>query len=323
MESLLDYLAQFTDDPTTMRILIIAVAATAVGILGVGLSSLFLTATDPIKRRLQNVNDEAGVERAQRISLVTFNTLAGPVGRFVAPKIDMQTSETVRKLVLADLYSNHAVQNYYAIRAVLLVLLPSAVLFFSNLVPAWSTQQVMLFTACAAGFGYIAPSYVLDLLVDKRQTAMSKAFPDALDLMVVCIESGLGLAQTIERVAQELMVSHPELATEMSVVNAEMRAGVDSAIALKNFADRTGLDDIQGLVGTLVQTLRFGTSVADGLRIYSEEFRDKRTQAAEERAAKIGTKMLFPLVFFMFPAFFVVAVGPAVIQMINTFRGLN
>lgn len=235
----------------------------------------------------------------------------------------METSETVRKLVLADLYSNNAVQNYYAIRAVLLVLLPGAVLFFSNLIPTWSTEQVMIFTACAAGFGYIAPSYVLDLLVDKRQTAMSKAFPDALDLMVVCIESGLGLAQTIERVAQELMVSHPELATEMAMVNAEMRAGVENAVALKNFADRTGLDDIQGLVGTLVQTLRFGTNVADGLRIYSEEFRDKRTQAAEERAAKIGTKMLFPLVFFMFPAFFVVAVGPAVIQMINTFRGLN
>lgn len=323
MESLLDYLAQFTDDPMTMRILIIGLAAAAVGILGMGLSSLFLTATDPVKRRLQNVNDEAGVETDKRRSWVTFNTLAGPVGRFVAPAKDIENSETVRKLVLADLYTNHAVQNYYAIRAVLIVLLPGAVLFMSNLVPAWSTEQVMLYSASAAGLGYIAPSFVLDLLVDKRQTALSQAFPDALDLMVVCVESGLGLTQTIERVAQELMVSHPELGTEMAMVNAEMRAGVDSAVALKNFADRTGLDDIQGLVGTLVQTLRFGTSVSDGLRVYSEEFRDKRTQAAEERAAKIGTKMIFPLVFFMFPAFFVVAVGPAVLQMMNTFRMLN
>jgi tight adherence protein C len=140
--------------------------------------------------------------------------------------------------------------------------------------------------------------------------------------MVVCIESGLGLGQTIDRVADELMVSHPELAEELALVNAEMRAGVESVTALKNLADRTGLEDIRGLVSTLVQTLRFGTSVADGLRVYSEEFRDKRMQNAEERAAKIGTKMIFPLVFFMFPAFFVVAVGPAVVQMIDAFSKL-
>lgn len=324
MESILDFLSQYTSDPMTMRLLIIGLAAATIGVLGLGLSSLFLNATDPVRKRLDDVSEAAGVEQQGRqSSWITFNTFAGPIGKYVAPKSAIENSDTVRKLVLADLYSQNAVQNYYAIRVVLLIVLPGLVLALSSMMPEWTTQQVMLFTACGAGLGYIAPSYVLDRLVDNRQTALRKGFPDALDLMVVCIESGLGLAQTIDRVADELAVSHPELATEMAMVNAEMRAGVDATDALRHLADRTGLEDIRGLVSTLVQTLRFGTSVADGLRVYSEEFRDKRTQAAEERAAKIGTKMIFPLVFFMFPAFFVVAVGPAVIQMINTFRNLN
>ena len=106
---------------------------------------------------------------------------------------------------------------------------------------------------------------------------------------------------------------------ELATVNAEMRAGVEAVVALKNLADRTGMEDIRGLVSTLVQTLRFGTSVADALRVYSEEFRDRRMQAAEERAAKMGTKMIFPLVLFMFPAFFVVSIGPAVIRLVDVF----
>jgi hypothetical protein len=142
---------------------------------------------------------------------------------------------------------------------------------------------------------------------------------DALDLLVVCVESGLGLAAAIQRVADELGVSHPELAFELALVNAEIRVGVQREQALKNLADRTGLEDIRGLVGLLVQTMRFGTGVADALRVYSEEFRDKRTQKAEEQAAKMGTKLVFPLVLFMFPIFFIVAVGPAVLRIIDAF----
>jgi len=148
------------------------------------------------------------------------------------------------------------------------------------------------------------------------------AFPDALDLLVVCVESGLGLAPALQRVADELMVSHPELGTELASVNAEMRAGVERTQALKNLSARTGLEDIRGLVALLVQTMRFGTSVADALRVYSEEFRDKRMQAAEEQAAKIGTKLIFPLVFCLFPSFFLVAIGPAVLRLIEVFKQL-
>ncbi|MEJ2087068.1 MAG: type II secretion system F family protein [Gammaproteobacteria bacterium] len=145
-------------------------------------------------------------------------------------------------------------------------------------------------------------------------------FPDALDLLVVCVESGLGLTQALQRVADEIIVSHAELGLELSVVNAEVRAGVDQVTALRNFASRTGLEDVRGLVSLLTQTLKFGTGVADSLRVYAAEFRDKRMQRAEEQAAKIGTKLIFPLIVFMFPGFFIVALGPAVIRLMTVFE---
>ena len=144
-------------------------------------------------------------------------------------------------------------------------------------------------------------------------------FPDALDLLVVCVESGLGLGPALQRVADELGVSHPDLSFELATVTAEIRAGVQREAALKNLAERTGLSDIRGLVSLLVQSMRFGTSVADALRVYSDEFRDQRMQAAEEQAAKLSTKLIFPLILFMFPVFFIVAIGPAVLRLIDAF----
>ena len=145
---------------------------------------------------------------------------------------------------------------------------------------------------------------------------MRNGFPDALDLLVVCVEAGLGLSTAIQRVAEEIAVSHPELADDMMLVTTEVRAGIDNVTALKNLAVRSGLEDIRGLVTLLSQSLRFGTSIADTLRVYSEEFRDKRMQAAEEQAAKIGTKLIFPLVTCLFPAFFVVTIGPAILKVL-------
>jgi tight adherence protein C len=172
-------------------------------------------------------------------------------------------------------------------------------------------------------FGFLGvrlPDTVLGHLRERRIKRLRNGLPDALDLLVVCVESGLGLAPAIERVARELEFSHPELAQELALVNAEMRAGVERAVALRNLASRSGVDDINGLVGLLVQTIRFGTSVAEALRVYSEEFRDKRMQKAEEQAAKIGTKMIFPLVLCLFPSFFIVAIGPAVLRIIEAFK---
>ena len=166
------------------------------------------------------------------------------------------------------------------------------------------------------------PNFVINHLHKKRQQSLRHGFPDALDLMVVCVESGLGLTAAFQRVAHEQEISYPELAEELELVNVEIRAGVSRVEALKNLSDRTGLEDIQGLVSLLIQSMKFGTSIADTLRVYSEEFRDRRMQQAEERAAKMGTMMIFPLVLCMFPAFFMVAIGPAVLRLIKVFAGI-
>jgi tight adherence protein C len=219
--------------------------------------------------------------------------------------------------------SQNARTLFFGMKALAIILLPCLVLLASPLLPGVSTSMLMLYTVAAGYLGAIACSIWLDRAVERRQRAIRAGFSDALDLLVVCVESGLGLAPALQRVADELTVSHPALGDELALVNAEMRAGVERGAALKNLADRTGLEDIRGLTALLVQTMRFGTSVADALRVYSEEFRDKRTQAAEEQAAKIGTKMIFPLVLFLFPSFFLVAVGPAVVGLIDVFSQLG
>jgi tight adherence protein C len=186
--------------------------------------------------------------------------------------------------------------------------------------PQLTTIMIGFFMILAALLGVRLPDRVLEHARQRRIKRLRNGLPDALDQLVVCVESGLGLAPAIERVARELEFSHPDLGQELSLVNAEMRAGVERPVALRNLASRTGVDDINGLVGLLVQTIRFGTSVGEALRVYSEEFRDKRMQKAEEQAAKIGTKMIFPLVLCLFPSFFIVAIGPAVLRIIAAFE---
>lgn len=319
MEATIQFLYSILDTEGALRWAVIGLAAVSVTIFGLGISFLFQSASDPVRRRLSGVPGiEPGSVRNGR-TLVTFDSLMGPIARYVIPKNEIERSEINQKLTYAGFTGPRALQTFFATRAVLTIGLPAAVFLVTYLFPELTTTTVVLLILCAAGIGFLAPTLTLDRFVEKRQRALRHGFPDALDLLVVCVESGLGLAQAINRVSDELQVSHPELATELALVNAEMRAGVENVVALKNLADRTGMEDIRGLVSTLVQTLRFGTSVADALRVYSEEFRDRRTQAAEERAAKMGTKMIFPLVLFMFPAFFVVAIGPAVIRLVDVF----
>jgi len=169
----------------------------------------------------------------------------------------------------------------------------------------------------ACGLGWVLPGVALARLVKRRQHKLRLALPDALDLLVVSVEAGLGLDQAIQRVSDELEFAHPELSSELRMVNLELRAGKGRVDALHNLADRTGVDDISSLVAMLIQTDRFGTSIAKSLRVHSETLRTKRRQRAEEAAAKTGVKMVFPLVFCIFPAIFVVTIGPAAIQFVK------
>lgn len=166
--------------------------------------------------------------------------------------------------------------------------------------------------------GFMIPGLVLSRLITKRKRRIENGLPDALDLLIVCIEAGCAMDQGILKTSTELEVSHPELAGELKMITTEVRAGKSRIEAFKNFATRTRVDDVRSLVAMLVQTDRFGTSVAQALRTHAETSRNKRRQRAEERAAKVGVKLVFPLVFFLFPAFYVVTLGPAVILFIRS-----
>ena len=165
--------------------------------------------------------------------------------------------------------------------------------------------------------GYIVPGMVLARMANRRQHRIQLGLADALDLMVVSVEAGLGLDQAILRVGDELRFAHPDLSEELRLVNIELRAGKARTEALRNLADRTGLEDLVSLATMLIQTDKFGTSVAQSLRVFSETLRTKRRQRAEEAAAKTGVKMVFPLVFCIFPAIWVVTIGPAAIKFVQ------
>ena len=193
------------------------------------------------------------------------------------------------------------------------------------LAPALTTSAAMVLFAAAyfSLLGYIAPTFVVRSKKNARQKDIQKTLPDALDLLVVCVEAGLGLNQALLRVAQEIGNISQLTASELALVNAEIRAGVPREEALRNLADRTGVDDVRSLVTVLIQTDRFGTSVARALRVHSETMRTKRRQRAEEAAAKTTIKLVFPLAFCIFPSMFVVVLGPALIRIAQEFSTLG
>ena len=179
--------------------------------------------------------------------------------------------------------------------------------------------NVVFVPLLAAVVGYLLPELWLMWRVQARQHRLRLALPDALDMLVICVEAGLGLDQALMRVAQELRITHPHLSEELQLVNMEMRVGKTRLEAMRELARRTGVEDIKALVAMLIQTERFGTSIAQSLRVHSDDLRMKRRQRAEEMSAKTTVKMVPPLVFFIFPALMVVILGPAVIMLMRQF----
>ena len=182
--------------------------------------------------------------------------------------------------------------------------------------PLFGKPSVLLALGAAA-LGYLLPSMALGRLAKKRQHRIRLSLADALDLLVVSVEAGLGLDQALQRVGDELAFAHKDLSDELRLVTLELRAGNARVDALRHLADRTGVDDLSSLAAMLIQTDKFGTSVAQSLRVYSDTLRTKRRQRAEEAAAKTGVKMVFPLVFCIFPAIWVVTIGPAAIKFVQ------
>ncbi len=229
----------------------------------------------------------------------------------VAPQSPSEMGKLQRRLVAAGYRNSEALIVFLGVRVAV-----AAAAFALLATPLFMRPNIMLAFG-AAGLGYLLPNIVLARMEKRRQHRIRLSLPDALDLLVVSVEAGLGLDQAVQRVGDELVFAHPELCEELRLINFELRAGKARTEALHNLGERTGVDDVISLVAMLVQTDKFGTSVAKSLRVHSDTLRTKRRQRAEEAAAKTGVKMVFPLVLCIFPAIWVVTLGPAAIKIVQ------
>jgi tight adherence protein C len=253
--------------------------------------------------RVKASSGDPGYDRVMIDTLKKFGAMA--------PQSRSEMGKLQQRLVTAGYRAHEAVAVFFGIR------LGCALGIFALLATPLFGKPNLLLALLGCALGYLLPGMALGRLAKKRQHRIRLGLPDALDLLVVSVEAGLGLDQAIQRVGAELDFAHPELSDELRLINLELRAGKGRVDALRNLAERTGVDDIVSLVAMLVQTDKFGTSVAQSLRVHSDTVRTKRRQRAEEAAAKTGVKMVFPLVFCIFPAIWVVTIGPAVLKFIE------
>ena len=231
-----------------------------------------------------------------------------PIGEWV-PRSPAEMSRQERRLVQAGIRRKEAVLLLNASH-----LLIAGLLLLAFASKGYLYRQPMLFVMLSLFGGAALPDMWLKSRTEKRKENIQHALPDAMDLAVISVEAGLGLDQALKRVGQEIQVAHPDLADELQLRNLEVNMGRSRSDAFRNLADRTGVDDLKALVAILIQTDRFGTSVGQALRTFSDSLRTKRRQRAEERAAKLAIKMVVPMVVFIFPGIFIVILGPAAIS---------
>lgn len=250
-----------------------------------------------------------GAERAQSSKLITILRLVGSR----VPSSETEVANLKMELIRAGFRSENALPVFYGLRIVATLLMLVLCILIDSRMPSNPVFKLGLM-ASGIGAGWILPKFILAKQVAKRQEVLRLSLPDGLDLLVVSIEAGLGLDQSIQHVGRELHGSHPELSDEMSLVTLEMRHGKRRSEALRNFAERTGEAEFRKLVAILVQNDRFGTSMGESLRTHSDFLRVRRRQEAEERAGKVGVKLVFPIFFFILPSMLVVAAGPGILQ---------
>jgi tight adherence protein C len=282
------------------------------GSLLIGAAALVLipSRAGAIDRRLEELTGGRPVEDEAKPRLQSLVGLLKRVGE-KAPRSPKEMGNLRLRLVQAGYRREEALTIFFGIRITFALAL--FLVFSTSLV----VRPNMTLALAGLGVGYVLPGMVLARLAKRRAHRIRLSLADMLDLLVVSVEAGLGLDQAISRVGAELAFAYPELSGELKLINLELRAGKARSEALRNLADRTGVDDLSSLVTMLIQTDKFGTSVAQSLRVYSETLRTKRRQRAEEAAAKTGVKMVFPLVFCIFPAIWVVTIGPAAIRFVT------
>jgi len=307
-----------------MIYVIVLLTAASVACLVLGLANAVTQGQErAVRVRLNQIRD-GGVSReaearrrrqARRESLQTFMEVLGQ--RVTRDSLRMRGIR--KQLVQAGYRAPDAVAVYFGVRVVLTVGFALLAIPLSTILPLGPFGRVLAMLYLAAA-GWMIPFLFLKRRVTQRARSLQRGLADGLDLMVVCVEAGLGLNQSLLRVAEEMDRISPEMSDELTMVTLEMRAGTPREDALRSLAERTGLDDVRAWVGAMIQTDRFGTSIADSLRVHSDTMRTKRRQRAEEAAAKLTVKMLIPMVLFVFPAMFVVVLAPAVMAMMEVLR---
>jgi tight adherence protein C len=302
----------------------------ATSLLFFGVMQWLMRGMTPVQRRLQAISEEKEAHNVHQEGEFTVRWVE-PVAKIILPKEGWKRSQLKTRLIRAGYRSPSALPVFLSSKLILalvplfillLVLLASP---FLAIAPGIVLDQKFALTVLlpAAIVGFYLPDLYILRKVRHRQLRFIEAFPDAMDMLVVCVEAGLGLDAAIQRVGQEMIISHPELASEFNVLSLELRAGKSREEALRSLADRTGVEDVVALTTLLIQAEHFGTSVASALNEHSNDMRIKRIQRAREKAAKLPVKMIFPILFFIFPALFLVILGPAIVQILKGFKAVS
>lgn len=283
-------------------------------VFGLVLLLLRLFAGNPVQERLDALDgvkvDVDKGRHAKRRWVARVVSLTRPLAKLSVPEEGWESSPIRKRFINAGWRSHSAPALFYAAKTGLFLGLPLLAYFILH----HGKHNMLLWLVSSASLGYYLPNLWLSRCLKVRQREVFETFPDALDLMTVCVEAGLAMDAALARVAQEIGLKSTILAEELQLVTLELRAGSAKDKALRNLALRTGVEDVDALVTLLIQAERFGTSIGASLRVQSDQLRTKRRQRAEETAAKIALKLLFPLIFFIFPSLMVVLMGPAFLQ---------
>jgi tight adherence protein C len=315
MDQLLQFIISFSGNEVNGRWIAIGLFGGATFALIVALYFLIFGLYNPVRTRLYEVT---GSNKQDNF----FRNATEHLGQYfvIRERAGEKLSYDRERLLQAGYHDKNSLSRYYGIKILLMLGLPLLIFFGCTIfLPAISSNNLFILIIAGIMAGLIGPSFYLDSKLETRQRIIRNSFPDIVDQLVVCTEAGLGLDAGLQRVSKDAALSNEIMAYEMSLVNAELRAGVSREQALKNLVTRTGVEEIRGLASALAQSMRFGTSIGNTLRVFAEDLRDKRMQRAEEEAAKLAVKMLFPLAFCFFPGIFIVILGPASISIYEAF----
>jgi tight adherence protein C len=271
--------------------------------------------------RLRDLSGQGG----PAMDTITLGKIASTtLPRMGTPFIPTDEGERTKlqtRLIHAGLYRRQAMVVFLGVKVLLIA--PAFLCVAASLIGVVTLWQGLIIGLCLGIGGLIGPSFWLDRMKRKRQSNFRRALPDALDVLVICLEGGLSLAAGLRRVSTELRTAHPALASELAIVQREVQLGLTSGEALKKMSERSDLEEVRSLASVILQSERLGASLVKALRVHAESLRLKRYQRAEEKAAVAATKVLFPTLLFILPAVFVVVLGPAAFHLIEMFGKMN